>query len=178
MLAPSCTARMRPRTDECLVAYHTETQLKTGRKGNTMIRVAVITPSDNEPQRHVYWGHLIKELEHWDVVADIVPVVSFWSEGNATYQNWSKYQVLVISTDAANGAKEFEGRNALDYFQNERAQENILKWVREGGILFCEAQSQGGKPHQPTYDAIFGLGSTQTLPARAQLRREAPSGEG
>ncbi len=145
-----------------------------------MIKVAFVVPSeDKDTQRHVYWNELLGELRLWEVEAKVESISNFWgNSGKVNYKTWQEYNLIILTTDAANGSEECEGDKVLRYFHNEVARQELAKWVQNGGILFSEVQSQGGRPWQPSYDAIFGSGTLDVLPHSAIKRREGTQGMG
>jgi hypothetical protein len=93
-----------------------------------------------------------------------VGIAEIWNQPeNVKFKSWDEFKVIIVTTDTANGSREFSGDVALSYFQNKRVAENLAQWVRKGGILLAEVQSIGGRPEQASYDAIFGSKGLRVL---------------
>lgn len=139
--------------------------------------VIISSPESDQPQRYAYWPELLEELKYLDVVKTVSRIPATWGAGGTLpYDTWDQYGVMILPADTANGAQDLGGKVALEYFADSRVHRNLANWVEQGGIFFCEVQSSGGRPHQGSYDAIFGASALHVTDAKTFSRWPVESG--
>ena len=122
--------------------------------------------ASKERHRRIFWDDLLKPLEHWGVTHKPIVIDDLVNNKRVYYPTWvdENYDILIISTDVANGSPDFIGDKGLEFFRTSQVIDSIRNWVSAGGILLCDSNRNGGRPRQEAYEAIFGARSVIALP--------------
>jgi hypothetical protein len=102
----------------------------------------------------------------WDDVVDyfnkefLINIGCFDIIGPENLRNMHNYDILIINWDAANGDQKFGSDRLLNEIQNNKPK--LKDFVKDGGILIVECQSNNWLPSQSAYDAILNsMGSVR-----------------
>jgi len=99
----------------------------------------------------------------WDEIVDRfkefgVKITKFDTIGPAKLKDVQKYDVIIIKWDAANGDHNFGSDDIANQLEHNKP--DLKEFIKNGGVLIVECQSNNWLPSQKTYDVILNsLGS-------------------